>query len=183
MRTYKFNNDENQKSYSFPQIKDLYYDLKQDQINLPPFLNWLDAKIRDKEITEIPEEIEISWSTKIVISDEDIEDIISSAMCGSVNYWCDRVKIFGLRYGNNVEEHFSRGGVLAFCVDEKEYILTRGMLLKAIIKWIDHPIGSKIYCEFVIFESGHLEIDPGYCDANLSDILIQLALFDEVIYG
>ena len=47
-----------------------------------------------------------------VISDEDIDEIMSAALAGGITYWCGRAKVVGEYLGEYASEQISRGGVL-----------------------------------------------------------------------
>ena len=47
-----------------------------------------------------------------VISDEDIDEIMSAALDGGITYWCGRAKVVGEYLGEYASEQISRDGVL-----------------------------------------------------------------------
>lgn len=61
-------------------------------------------KNKNKEIMNI--------ELKVVVNDEDIDDIMAGALEGGINYWCDEAKVVGNYLGEYASEQISRGGQL-----------------------------------------------------------------------
>lgn len=115
------------------------------------------------------------------VTKEDIDNIICSALEDGINYWCDNVKVIGNYLGEYVHEQISRGGRLLLhdLEEEQELLLTKEKFLDGLMKYLKKPKYSDILkyidCEF--------HLDFRYVDAEVADLIIQLALFDDVIYG
>lgn len=116
----------------------------------------------------------------VVLSEEDIDDIMCGAIEGGISYWASEAEVVEDEYlGEFVSEQISRGGSLRIYdrEDDKTYILTLEKLLKGFSMalslgyddgWIDIPENTVDMCSI---------------DANGCDVIIQLALFGDVIYG
>ena len=110
------------------------------------------------------------------LSQQDIDDIMVTALEGGINYWCRRAKVVGEYLGEAASDQISRGGSLILHDSESsdKWELTLEKFLN----------GVKLY-----FEDGcHVQvednrIDAGDIDAGDADCIIQLALFGEVVFG
>jgi len=112
----------------------------------------------------------------VSITQQDIDDIMVTALEGGINYWCRKAKVVGEYLGECASEQISRGGSLILYDAESNdrWELTLKKFLN----------GVKLY-----FEQGcHVQvednaIDAGDIDANDADCIIQFALFGEVVFG
>ena len=115
----------------------------------------------------------------IAVTAEDIDDIMCAALEGGITYWCNKAKVTGAYLGDYASEQISRGGTLLLfdAEDGEVYELTCEKLLK----------GIKLAYEqqyFVEYEwCNGKELDCCNVDAEVADCIVQLALFDDVIYG
>lgn len=124
---------------------------------------------------------------KVVITPEDIDDIMVSALEGGINYWADEAKVEeDKRVAAWGHERISRGRCLKihtmepFDEDDTEwYELTKEKFLKGIERYIAQPTSG----DFLEFVDHELRIDAGNVDAVVADAIIQYALFGEIIYG
>lgn len=122
---------------------------------------------------------EIEIKTKLRVTQEDIDDIMCTALEGGITYWCNHAQVVGEYLGEYGHEQIAKGGTLKLydAEDGNVYELTQEKLLN----------GIKL-----AYEKGYRK-DYGWCDghylntcqvdADVADIIIQLALFDDVIYG
>lgn len=123
----------------------------------------------------------------VEITNEDIDDIVCTALEGGINYWCSKVEVDGEYLGEYASEQISRGGKLKVFLDEpfdendtEEYELTNEKLLKGIKMYsesLDRPY------EIVVHEKNKFVLDCCQVDAEVADMIIQLALFEDIIYG
>lgn len=122
----------------------------------------------------IPNSIE-----KIMMADEDIDDIMESALFGCT-YWCLKAAPDGPYLGRYASEQVSRGGgLLFFPIEEDDYesaCLTKEKFRYGVDKWLRSL--ENVSC---VTEDGY--IDPGQIDAGMADTIIQYALFDEIRYA
>lgn len=122
---------------------------------------------------------EIQAVNNITVTAEDIDDIMCTALEGGITDWCGRAKVVGEYLGEYGHEQIARGSTLLLydMVEDEEYKLTREDLLN----------GIKL-----AYEQGYYEdyewcngrcIDTCSVDADVADVIIQMAIFEEVIYG
>ena len=105
------------------------------------------------------------------VEDKLIDNIMVTALEGGINYWCEKVEVKDKDYKGKefASDVISAGGVLVFHYSDGEETveLTKGKLLKAILDEYNH------------FSEDELEES----DAGVIDQLIQLAVFNDQIYG
>ena len=125
------------------------------------------------------ETFEIKVESTIRVTTEDIDDIMCAALEGGINYWCNKAEVVGDYLGEYASEQIARGGklILHDCEIDEAYELTREMLLNGISLAIE---GN--YYEDYDWVDGEV-LDTCCIDADVADVIVQLALFDEVIYG
>lgn len=113
------------------------------------------------------------------ITEEDIDDIMCTALEGGVTNWCSRAKVVGEYLGEYGHEQIARGGKLLLydMVEDKEYELT----LEDLLKGIKMAVQEGYYENYGWFTGSSL--DTCNIDAEVADVIIQFALFEEVVYG
>lgn len=119
--------------------------------------------------------MELGITTKIKVTDSDIDDIMSTALEGGITYWCGKAEVVGGYLGEYASEQISHSGELKLydAEDNSVYTLTKENFLKGLTKYIErHPK--------VIYDGG---IDAGNIDAEAADCIIQYAIFDKLVYG
>ena len=137
------------------------------------------AHFKKKEIEEQYDRVQIIAT--VVISKEDIDDIMVSALEGGITYWADKVEPrCGIEF-NFASDVISKGGSILIHDNEEDatYELTKAKLLQGIRMYAEQPKSSDIF-EVIDHE---LHIDCGMVDAEVADAIIQCALFGEIIYG
>ena len=100
-----------------------------------------------------------------VVTQEQIDDVMSTALDSGISYWCDDVRIDGELPDNlYMSDMLTRGNVLKFHTREEDtwHELT-------IVKLLD--------------EMGKMQFNFDEYDSMDADSLIQRSLFGEVIYG
>lgn len=125
--------------------------------------------------------MKVELNVELVVTQEDMYDIMCGALAGGINYWCDEAEVVGDYLGHYASEQISRGGQLKlydFEAEEK-YILTKEKLLEGIKKYCQEPTR----CNIVEQIDGKFVLDCCNADAEVCDAIVQLALFGEVIYG
>lgn len=125
------------------------------------------------------EKYKINIATELTVTQEDIDDIMCTALEGGINYWCRKAKVVGEYLGEYGSEQIARGGklILDDMVEDQEYELTREDILKGIKMAVEHGYYKDYgWCD------GHY-LDTCNVDANVADVIVQLALFEDVIYG
>lgn len=124
-------------------------------------------------------EFNITVTKNIKVTQEDIDDIMCSALEGGINYWCRKAEVVGDYLGEYASEQISRGGKLKLYddVEDTDYVLELSDVLNGITK----AISEGYYSKYGWYDGN--EIDTCNVDANVADVIIQLAIFDDVIYG
>ena len=122
---------------------------------------------------------EIEIKTTLTVTDEDIDDIMCTALEGGITYWCNKAKVVGEYLGEYGHEQIARGGKLLLydMIEDEEYELTLADLLNG-IKFA----AEKGYYENYGWVDGS-ELDTCNVDAEVADVIVQMALFGEVVYG
>jgi len=122
-------------------------------------------------------EHKITIETTINLTDEDINDLMVTALEGGINYWCDKAEIKllpeGVDENTYASDIISLGGVLELHDDEAEekYDLNLSKFLN----------GVKMVCENNGFGCGADLMNAH--DAVIADEIIQYALFGELQYS
>ena len=124
-----------------------------------------------------------------IITNEDIDDIMSSAL-DWISYWCEKVEVVGDYLGEYASEQISRGGELRFYLveaitdnDPEYFSLNREKLIKGIYTWFDTvDDDARFEVIDIDFTSFLLGLDTGYIDGPRADSIIQLALFGEEVF-
>ncbi len=101
----------------------------------------------------------------------DIDDIMSDAL-DNIGYWCGRAEVVGDYLGTYASDQISRGGELILHDaedDDESWTLDLDKFLK----------GYKAAIEEGYFSG---DLDDDY-DGETADSIVQLAIFDEVVYG
>ena len=119
----------------------------------------------------------VSAVINFVVSDEDIDDIMSAALDGGITYWCGRAEVVGEYLGEYASEQISRGGTLKLYDVEDGTVseLTLDKFLNGLRLWIENER------TFELTNAGRLDV--GQIDALAADAIIQYALFNNVIFG
>lgn len=124
----------------------------------------------------------------IVVTSTDVCDIVCAALEGGITYWCMQAEAINekdekIYFGKYASDQLAyEGGVLRLhdCEEDKTYDLTLEKLLKGIELYIKKPH----YYEITeMNDCGELVLDTMKVDAEVADMIVQYALFDEVIYG
>lgn len=128
----------------------------------------------------------VKVALEIVLTQEDIDDIMCGALEGGINYWCDEAKVMGGYLGEYGSEQIARGGKLRlhlpepFDKDDTEYYeLDLEKFKKGVELWAITPVG----CNCLEQIDGKIRFDTCNADAIVRDAIIQYALFGDVIFG
>mgnify|MGYP003302993200 CR=1 FL=1 len=121
----------------------------------------------------------ITISQDLIVTEEDVDDIMCTALEGGIYYWCKRAEVVGAYLGDYASDQIARGGELILYDRESanSYKLTLDKLLKGIAK----AYADGYYDEYEWCDGKTLDLSQ--IDAELADVIVQLALFDEVVYG
>lgn len=110
-----------------------------------------------------------------LISEEQLADLMVAALLGGINYWAGQCTIVenveGKDYASDVVAY---GGAILIsnADDEREtWTLTTSKLIKGIVYAMKH------------YEYESAEVLMDCHDAETADVIVQFALFDEIVYG
>lgn len=129
----------------------------------------------------------LNISFRVIVTPEDIDDIMVSALEGSMSYWANRTNVpKEKRVAEWGYEQIARGGELHIHVVEpfdqngtEWYVLTKEKFLKGLEIYLKEPK----YSDCLEFVNHELRIDTCYVDADVADTIVQYALFGEIVYG
>lgn len=113
------------------------------------------------------------------VTSQDIDDIMVSALEGGINYWCSEAEVVGKYIGEYASDQISRGGTLILYDAESDdkWELNVDKMLNG----IEMAIKEKYYEDYYWYNEG--ELDACQIDAEVADVIVQLALFEEVVFG
>lgn len=114
----------------------------------------------------------VKCEKQFTITSEDIDDIMCDALESGIGYWCGRAKVNGEYLGEYASDQISRGGSLTLYDiedDDEKYVLD-------LVKFLN---GYRLAIEQGYFSG---DLDDDY-DAGTADVIVQLAIFGEVVYG
>ena len=115
------------------------------------------------------------------LTQQDVDDIMVSALEGGINYWCSEAEVVEeRRCADWGHEQIARGGALVLHdvedIDEK-WELDLEKFLNGFKLWVEHGLD----------EYGAVQkdgtVDCCQIDAACADEIVQLALFGEVTFG
>lgn len=112
------------------------------------------------------------------LTDQDIDDIMCSALEGGITYWCSKCQVEGGYRGQWAHEQISRGGSLKLFDNEdgSEYILDLQKFLNGFKEAMNNG-----YKEDWMDRNGTLK--EYLIDGVMADTIVQYALFGEVVFG
>ena len=125
------------------------------------------------------EKFKINIAIELTVTQEDIDDIMCTALEGGITDWCGNAQVVGEYLGEYASEQIARGGKLLLydMVEDQEYELTREDILKGIKMAVEEGYYDNYeWCD-------GKTLDTCNVDANVADVIVQLALFEDVIYG
>ncbi len=118
---------------------------------------------------------------EVVVTQEDIDDIMAGALEGGINYWCGEAEVVGNYLGEYASEQISRGGqlILHDIEEDETYTLDREKFMKGLKMYFEKPHPYDILEEI----DNKLRIDTCNADGTVCDTIIQYALFDDIVFG
>lgn len=124
--------------------------------------------------------MDLELNLAVRVTDEDIDDIMSSAL-DRISYWCGACEVKGGKYlGDYASEQISRGGTLILyeAEDDGKWELTKEKFIEGLkIYFRNYPL------DVLDVLDGSLIIDCGMVDGEVADTIVQYALFGELVYG
>ena len=135
------------------------------------------------------EDMKIKVEMNVRITQEDIDDIMCTALEGGINYWCRKAEVVGEYLGEYGSEQISRGGTLKLHDSEEDavYELDKEKLIDGIKMYLEDP--EKPYdilesaSDSVGCSKGESVLDCCMVDAVVADMIIQYALFRTIVYA
>ena len=122
---------------------------------------------------------EVVATHPILLTVEDIDDIMVCALEGGINYWCDKAVVLEhSRVADWGHEQIARGGslILHDSEEDKIYELTLEKFLTGFKLWVEQGLDHyNAVCGKTV--------DCCEIDASCADNIVQLALFGEVLYA
>lgn len=125
---------------------------------------------------------EFTVDVPVRITDETIDDILVTSLEGGSNYWCNSVEVIGKYLGEYASDQISRGGKLKFIYNETDD--------EDEPEWAEEVLTlNKFYKGLQLFLQQHPEcivdgeVDSSMIDGMYADMIIQYALFSELVYG
>lgn len=120
----------------------------------------------------------------VIVKEEDIDDIMVSALEGGISYWCREAEVIGERMGEGWgHEQIARGGILRLydAEDGEHYDLDREKFLAGLKKYLERPLYDGTILRGI--HEDRMELDCGMIDAPAADQIIQYALFGDIMYS
>lgn len=125
------------------------------------------------------EKFKINIHRELTLTTQDIDDIMVSALEGGINYWCSTAEVVGDYYGEWASEQIARGGKLKLYDIESDDVweLTRATFLTGFRQWFEDG------CDRYGAVQPDGTVETGQIDALMADMIVQYALFGEVVFG
>lgn len=126
----------------------------------------------------------INFNIDVQITDKDIDDIMAIALDGGISYWCGTAEVVGDYLGEYASDQISRGGTLKlYDLEDKDEVfeLTKEKFLQGVRLFLGTP--SNFGRVVNLDSSDKFCIDCCEIDAEDADVIVQYALFGEVVYG
>lgn len=127
--------------------------------------------------------------TEVTVTNQDIDDIVGTALDSGISYWAHKAEVVGKYRGEFASDQISRDGELVIYLDEpfddddtEAYTLDKASFLRGLRMYLEDPEKPYNIVEFDE-KTGKNVIDTGMVDAVVADIIIQYALFGEVVFG
>jgi len=117
---------------------------------------------------------------EVNLTQQDIDDIMVTALEGGINGWCRKAEVVGRKYlGEYASDQISRGGSLMLYDAESsdKWELNLEKFLNGVKLWLqnnDDRYGA-------LGSDGTL--DTREIDGEMADLIVQYALFGEVVFG
>lgn len=124
---------------------------------------------------DFPVKVEI----EVKLSRQDIDDIMVGALEGGITYWCQEAEVVGDYLGEYASDQISRGGklILHDAESSDKWELTLEKFLNGVKLWLQN--GDDRY--HALQKDGTL--DTCNVDGEMADLIVQYAIFGEVIFG
>ena len=136
-------------------------------------------------------------TTKILVTDQDLADIITIAFYGGLN-WCERAYPKDGHWMGNPGNHILNGGVIILCdIDgEERYELNKLKLLRGITSLIEEDNWDLSQLGFENEDAYYVDADNTQCilraghrletrdiDADIADLIVQYGIFGKQVFA
>lgn len=125
------------------------------------------------------ENYNVEINKKYTVTSQDIDDIMATALEGGINYWCRKAKVVGEYLGECASDQISRGGSLILYDAESNDHWE--LNLEKLLCGIQKAIEDNWFDDYDWYVDG--ELDCCQIDAEVADTIVQLALFDDIVFG
>ena len=124
---------------------------------------------------------------KIIVTDQDIDDVMTTALDGGITDWCFKTEVLGESLGEYASEQISRGGLLKLygieeVNGESKWWLNRNKFMAGLTRFL-REYGEKHEDFFLREDDGSYTLDSANIDADFADLIIQYAVFGEYTLG
>lgn len=122
---------------------------------------------------------EVHAETVFQLTQQDVDDIMVGALEGGINYWCREAEVVGDYLGEYASDQISRGGklILHDAESSDKWELDLEKFLNGMKIWVQN--GDDNYG--AVQKDG--TVDTCQIDAEMADLIVQYALFGEVVFG
>lgn len=125
------------------------------------------------------ENYNIEVNKKYTVTPQDIDDIMVTALEGGINYWCRKAEVVGEYLGEYASDQISRGGsLILYDAESSDYW---ELDLEKLLYGIQKAIEDNWFDDYDWYVDG--ELDCCQIDAEVADTIVQLALFDDIVFG
>lgn len=125
------------------------------------------------------ENYNVEINKKYTVTPQDIDDIMVTALEGGINYWCRKAEVVGEYLGEYASDQISRGGSLILYDAESSDHWE--LNLEKLLDGIQKAIEDNWFSDYDWYVGGGL--DCCQIDGDVADVIVQLALFDEIVFG
>lgn len=125
------------------------------------------------------ENYNVEINKKYTVTPQDIDDIMVTALEGGINYWCRKAEVVGEYLGEYASDQISRGGSLILY--DAESSDNWELNLEKLLDGIQKAIEDNWFSDYDWYVGGGL--DCCQIDGDVADVIVQLALFDEIVFG
>lgn len=120
----------------------------------------------------------IEINKKYEVTSQDIDDIMATAL-DSISYWCRKAKVVGEYLGEYASDQISRGGSLILYDAESNDCWE--LNLENLLYGIEKAIEDNWFDDYGWYDNGVLYTTE--IDGEVADVIVQLALFDDIVFG
>ncbi len=124
---------------------------------------------------------------EIVVTQQDIDDIMCAALEGGITFWCNEAEVIGDYLGEYGSDQISRDGTLRLHLiepfdkdDTPWYDFTLEKFLKGLKMYLDDSEAPYD----IVYDDGTnpLGIDTCKCDAVVADMIVEYGLWNEQVF-